>query len=106
MLNDVSILPGSRWFLLDLDAAQTGKTHLLASACKSLVKQQTSDQITFTIEGVDKTQAIMLLESARPPRNLTLDGDKLTTFQYSPSEHLLWIHFENSATPRELTVEY
>jgi hypothetical protein len=106
VLNDVSILPGSRWFLLDLDAAQTGKTHLLASACKSLVKQQTSDQITFTIEGVDKTQAIMLLESARPPRNLTLDGDKLTTFQYSPSEHLLWIHFENSATPRELTVEY
>jgi hypothetical protein len=104
--NDVSIVPRSRWFLLDLDAARTGKTHLLASACRSVLKEQNAHQISFTVEGVSNTPAIMLLESARVPQNVILDGDKLTTFEYSAGEQLLWIHFENTSAPRELKVEY
>jgi hypothetical protein len=104
--NEVSIVPRSRWFLLDLDAAQTGNTHLLASACRSVLKAQTAHQITFNVEGVGNTPAIALLESPKAPRDVILDGDKLTTFEYSAGERLLWIHFENNAAPRELTVEY
>ncbi|MEI9962685.1 MAG: hypothetical protein WDM76_16680 [Limisphaerales bacterium] len=104
--NDISIVSGSRWFLLDLKAARTGKTHLLASACKALPKESTHDQISFTVEGVGETPAIMLLESTRAPRTVTLDGKKLTNFEYSAKEHLLWIHFENDASPHELAVQY
>ena len=106
VLNKISIVPGSRWFLLDLDAARTGKTHLLASACKAIVKQQTPGQITFTVEGVGKTPAIMLLESPKAPLFVMLNGEKLTTFEYSAKERLLWIHFENQAQPQELSVQY
>ena len=35
-----------------------------------------------------------------------LDGKALTTFEYSAKEHLLWIHFTNDVTPRELAVQY
>jgi hypothetical protein len=104
--NDISIEPGSRWFLLGLDAARTGKTQLLASACKALVKEQTPGRITFMVEGVGKTPAIMLLESPKAPRAVTLDGQQLTTFEYSDKERLLWIHFANEALPRMLTVQY
>ena len=104
--NDVSITPGSRWFLLDLDAARTGRPHLLASACKALPKEQTRNQISFIVEGVGETPAIMLLESSKAPRAVTLDGKKLTTFEYSAKERLLWVHFENDVVPRELTVQY
>ncbi len=38
--SDISIAPGSRWFLLDLDAARNGRPHLLASACKASPKAQ------------------------------------------------------------------
>ncbi len=106
VLNHVSIVPGSRWFLLDLNAARTGKTHLLASACKALLEKQTKDQIDFTAEGVGNTPAIMLLESPQAPRTVTLDGAKLTNFEYSAQEHLLWIHFSNDAAPHKLVVQY
>ena len=104
--NSVSITPGSRWFLLDLDAAHTSRPHLLASACKALLKQQTRDKISFVVEGVGETPAIMLLESSKAPRAVNLDGKILTTFEYSAKERLLWIHFENDVVPRELTVQY
>lgn len=106
VLNDISIVPGSRWFLLDLDAARTGKTHLLASACKALVKEKSREQITFTVEGVGETSAVMLLESPKAPKTVTLDGENLTAFEYSAKEQLLRVHFENTASPRELTVQY
>ncbi len=106
VLTDVSITPGSRWFLLDLDDARTGKPHLLASACKALPKMATRNQISFAVEGVGETAAVMLLESPKPPQAVTLDGKTLTTFEYSAKEHLLWIHFENDVVPRELSVRF
>ncbi len=106
VLTDVSINPGTRWFLLDLDAARTGRTHLLASACKALPLAQTRNQINFTVEGVGETPAVVLLESAKAPKAVTLAGEKLTTFEYSAKEHLLWIHFENDVVPRNLSVSF
>jgi hypothetical protein len=104
--NRVSIDPGSRRFLLDLDAAHTSRPHLLASACKALLKQQTRNQISFIVEGVGETPAIVLLESSKAPQAVTLDGENLTTFEYSAKERLLWVHFENDVVPHELTVQY
>jgi hypothetical protein len=104
--NDVSIQPGSRWLLLDIAAARRGRPQLLASACKALTEGQTRHQINFTVEGVGKTPAIMLLEFTKAPRAVMLDGKPLTTFEYSAKERLLWIHFENEAVPRQLAVQY
>jgi len=86
--------------------ACTGKTHLLASACKTLPKVSTNNQISFTVEGVGETPAIMLLESVEAPRAVTLDGKNVTDLEYSAKEHLLWIHFKNDASPHELAVQY
>lgn len=106
VVTEVVMVPGSRWFLLDLDQARTGKTHLLASACKALPKESSRKQISFTVEGIAGTPAIMLLESVKAPRSVTLDGKPLTSFEFSKPEHLLWIHFENDASPHELVVQY
>jgi hypothetical protein len=103
---NIVITPGSRQFCLDLDKAQTGKTHLLASACKAVMKEQTSAHISFNVEGVAHTPAIVLVETAQAPRSVILDGNKLETFEYSAKEHLLWIHFENVSAPRILAVNF
>jgi hypothetical protein len=104
--NNIEISPGSRFFLIDLDLARTGKPHLLASACKALPKEQSRNQISFTVEGVGETPAILLLASPKSPQAVTLDGKNVTTFEYSAKERLLWIHFENDVVPRELVVHY
>ncbi|HXR06626.1 MAG TPA: hypothetical protein VN765_04795, partial [Candidatus Acidoferrum sp.] len=104
--NDISIGPGSRWFLLDLDSSGAGGPRLLASACKALPTAQTRHQITFTVEGVGGTPALMLLQSPQAPSAVRLDDQPLTTFEYSAKERLLWIHFQNDVVPRQLTVQY
>jgi hypothetical protein len=102
--NEISIVPGSRWFLLDLKSARTGKTHLLASAGKALLEKQMSGQIDYAVEGVGDTPGILLLESAKAPKTITLDGKDLPTFEYSAKEKLLWVHFENKAQPQTISV--
>ena len=100
----ISIAPGSRYFLLDLEAAHTGQTHLLASACKALLETQSRHEITYAVEGVEATPAVVLLESLGTPRRVTLDGRELSSFEFSAKDRLLWIHFTNLARRQDLTV--
>jgi len=102
--NDILVTPGSRYFLLDLDAAGEGPPHLLASACKALLEESSRNHLRFTVEGVSNTPAIMLLTAKQAPQSVTLDGNPLTTFEYSEKARLLWIHFNNEALPRDLEV--
>lgn len=104
--NEISITPGSRQLLLDLDLARAGHNQLLASGCKALPKDSSAGRVCYVVDGVGETPGIMLLEAIKPPRSMTLDGNALTTFEYAPDEHLLWIHFENTASPRELSVNF
>ena len=106
VLDQVTLASGSRQFLLDLDVAHSRKPHLLASACRAVPGTETSGQLNFTVEGVAETPAVMLMETPKEPKAVTLAGKALTTFEYSDKEHLLWIHFENTAAPRDLTVQF
>ena len=105
VLTDVSIVPGSRWFLLDLDAARAGRPHLLASACKAIPGLKPISKSASPSKEL-KLPAVMLMESPKPPRSMTLAGKELATFDYSAKERLLWIHFENDVMPRQLTVSF
>lgn len=106
VLDKVELAAGSHWFLLDLDKVQTHSPHVLASACKALVKEQSARRVSYIVEGIAETPAVLLLESPRPPVKITLAGQPLTTFEYSPEEKLLWIHFDNKSAPRELSVGF
>jgi hypothetical protein len=103
---EVTLEGGSRQFLLDLDAASTRGSHLLASACKALLKEQTPSRLSYTVEGVDHTPAIVLLECEKPPRRVELAGQTLEKLEYAAKEKLLWLRFENDVVPRELSLEF
>jgi hypothetical protein len=60
----------------------------------------------MTVEGVVNTPAAVLLRVSKAPRSVTLAGQPLESFLYSPEDRLLWIHFTNDARPRELTVAF
>ncbi len=97
----VALRPGSRYFLLDLDrAAPSGSSQAspLASACKMIPLPEGG----YAVEGIGRTQAIVLLNAEKPPQAILLNEEKLSSFDYSTDEKLLWIRFDNQATPRKL----
>lgn len=105
--HEITLSPGTRYFLLDLDPTSAGQPHVLASACKTLSKKDNSEkQLTLTVEGVGGTSAVVLLHSPQPPAEVTLAGKPIKDFTYDAVEKLLWLHFTNESNPRELVVRF
>jgi hypothetical protein len=102
----ISLVPGAREFLVDLDALPDQGPQLIASACRSLLKHRLPHQLTYIVNGVGGTPAVMLLKINEPPHSITLDGQNLEDFNYSSKDKLLWIHFENIAQPQTLSVNF
>jgi hypothetical protein len=102
-----TVSPGSRYFLLDLDAVKSPAPRLIASACKALPFAGSEiGRRTWTVEGVGNTPAIVLIATAAAPKSITLDGTAITDFTHSPDDGLLHIRFPNEPRPRQLAVEF
>jgi hypothetical protein len=103
---NVALSASARLLLLDLDSARLKRPTVLASACKAVPAKSDSATLSLTVEGVASTPAIVLISSAKPAKGLTLDGQDLKDFEYSSSEQLLRVRFENQSKPRELRVTF
>jgi hypothetical protein len=102
----IAVTPGSRLFLLDLDAVKSKQPRLLASACKALPLKSGEGTQAWTVEGVGNTRGIVLLATDKAPKRIQLDGMDHKDFNFSPEDGLLHIHFPNEARPRVLAVEF
>jgi hypothetical protein len=102
----VTLAPGSRFFLVDLDVVQGGQPQVLASACKALLAKRGAHLLSMTVEGVASTPAVVLLRVPKAPRSVTLDGQPLESFEYAAEGRLLWVRFTNEAAPHELAVQF
>ena len=105
-LDSVQITPGSRYFLRDLDAARGSEPQLLASACKALPQKSPDKSLSFLVEGVAETPAVVLFHVAQPPSSVTLDSQPVEQTVFSKEDGLLWIRFVNTATPRTLALHF
>ncbi len=102
----VTLSPGSRYFLLELDALQNTDRRVLAAACKALPGKADRDSMTFTVEGVSDTPAVVLIHTDKDSSSITLAGEAVTDHTYSAADQLLWVRFENTDAPRELVVKF
>ena len=85
----ISLLPASRYFLLDLEATYARETRLVASACKALPAKRDANSFSLVVEGVSNTPAVVLLSTSKAPRSVALAGLALQDFEYSSGERLL-----------------
>ena len=105
--SSVALEPGARVFLLDVAAVRGGGPKLLASACKALPLKQEKSTLSFTVEGVARTPAVVLLRvPGAAPKTVTLAGQPVTGVEYAKDDHLLWIRFENTSAPRVLELKF
>jgi hypothetical protein len=96
-----TIAPGSRYFLLDLDAVKKSDTpQVLASACKALPLKSGS----WTVEGIENTPAVLLIATDKAPKSITLDDQEITDFTHTGD--LLQVRFPNESRPRVLTLGF
>ena len=102
----VTLAPGSRLFLVDLDTVQGRRPQVVASACKALPAKRSARSYSMTVEGVVDTPAVVLLRVPKTPRSVTLEGQPLESFVYAAEGRLLWVRFTNEARPRKLTIEF
>lgn len=102
----VSVEPGQRYFLRDLNATKAGEPRVLASACKALETSRDKKSVSYAVEGVARTPAVVLVQTKSKPQAILLDGQPVANFEYSSKEDLLWIRFENESRPRQLTLTF
>ncbi|HEV7927283.1 MAG TPA: hypothetical protein VGR14_18160, partial [Verrucomicrobiae bacterium] len=103
---EVTLSPGTRCVLLDIDASEvTGRT-LLAAACRAVPQKQGADAISIEVEGVANTPGVVLLRAPRAARSVLLAGQVLETVDYDAPQGLLWVRFTNQASLRELSVQF
>jgi D-hexose-6-phosphate mutarotase len=79
---------------------------VLASASRAVVKRQNRNSVLLKIDGVDQTESIVLINSKRAPRAVTLEGQNLSSFEHNSEEKLLWVRFPNKPTPRYLEIQW
>ena len=103
--HDITLAPGSRVFLLDLDSVKSPTPRILAAACKTLPLESNAGELRWTVEGVADTPAIVLIACATAPLSIQLDGHAITDFTYIAGDKLLYIRFTNEARPRVLTIK-
>ena len=103
---NIVLEPGKRVFLLDLDAVKSSKPQLLASACKALLTKRNGNVMTWTVEGVGETPAVLLISSTKPPRSVQLNQQTLDSFKFNNAEGLLYVRFTNQSQPRNLAIEF
>ncbi len=106
VLDSVIIEPGTRFFLRDLDTPHERGPQLLAAACKALLTKREDNSLSFAVEGVAQTSAVLLLRTEHPPKSVALDGQPVAQIDFSKTDGLLWIHFDNEAKPRTLVLNF
>lgn len=104
--HSVVLSPGTRAFLLDLQAKRSKDATMLASAGKALPLPSLDGTAAWTVEGVGDTPGHVLIGTGKSPRSIELDGITLTSFRYDDAEKLLYIRFQNEARPRVLRLRF
>ncbi len=106
VLESVKFVPGSRFFLRDLDTDHDRAPKLLASACKAMPIKSQDKSLSYLVEGVAETPAVLLFHVSTAPKSVTLDGQTVDHVDFSKPDGLLWIRFANEARPRTLALHF
>lgn len=106
VIESVTLKPGARFLLRDLNYNPAAKPTVLASACKTLETSRNDQALTFAVEGVARTPTVILLSTTKAPKSVGLEGQPLSAVEFSEAEKLCWIRFENEARPRTLQINW
>jgi hypothetical protein len=98
----VTVQPGTRALLLDVNYFKSPAPRILAASAKITAEHASPDGLTFEAEGIDQTNAVVRILCTKPPREITVNGKPIDPGQYRQSGRTLLLHFLNTATPQQI----
>jgi hypothetical protein len=98
VVTDVSIGPGRRALLLDIDAAKkiAPAPRVIAAACR--IRDETTDQghLRFRAEGIAETNGVAVVLSPSAPREVRINDQPAPPAAYDFADGVLRVRFTNS----------
>ncbi len=111
VLTTVTLAPGTRDLLFDLDsadgsAAPKATPRVVAAACEVRDVHATLHQLTFTVTGQADTNGVVRVESRLKPTRVTVAGQTLPPDAYQVENGTILMRFANSVEPVPIEVQF
>lgn len=96
----------TRTLLLDVNYFVSSVPRVLAASSKISDEHATSSTLTFHADGIAQTGAVVRILSKRAARTVLVGGKALDPGAYMWDGNTLLLHFENTAAPQEIRIEF
>jgi hypothetical protein len=104
--SSVTLLPGSRVLLFDLDTVKNAQPEIVAAACRITNEQFISDRLSFRAEGIGETNAVVRIKTTRKPSSIQVDGVPFPPSKVKLDRNTLALQFENSAKGIQIEIDF
>ncbi len=106
VLHTVTVSPGSRMLLLDLNRVPAAKPQVVASACRVREEKWDGKTLSFRADGIGTTNGIIRIVTAKQPKEVQLGGKLLPASEFDFSDGAARIRFPNSVEPVTIEVHF
>jgi hypothetical protein len=103
-ISDPEIKPGTRWLLYDLDQCPD-HPWVIAAAGRVVDEQYDDDTLTFTLEGLADTKAVVCARVPAFPSSVTVDGEP-ATYHWDPDNRTARVRFPNRPEGVPVTIAW
>lgn len=104
VLSTVTVSPGARMLLLDLNNTRSSDMRLVAAACRVRDEKSDGKTLRFRADGVAGTNAIVGIAMPRAPAEVLVGGQPPDGSKFDFSGGMLRVRFPNSVEPVSVEV--
>jgi hypothetical protein len=98
VLDRVTIAPGKRLLLYDVDAARPAAPKVLAAACRIRDERADGNSFRFLAEGIAETQAVVRVAVPAAPAQVRVGESAIGNVEYDSASHTVLLRFPNSVS--------
>lgn len=102
----VSLSPGRRVLLVDLDTFPGNRPRVVAAACRVRDEKAGADRLRFRADGISETQAVVRAILPRPPKSVQVNGVVRPADTFDYGDGTLRLRFPNAPEGVAVTIEF
>jgi hypothetical protein len=102
----ITLAPGKRVLLYDLDAVKSLSPQVVAAACKVSHERFAGNVLNFSVEGIANTQAVVRILAPGIPSRVLVGGKALPQDNYVASSGTLPLRRQNSVDEMPVEVHF
>ena len=106
VVRDVTVAPGTRMLLLDIDRMTSATPRVVAAACRVRNETFAGNILEFRADGIAESNAVVGIAAHTAPAEIRIAGVPVDASQYGYQDGLLRLRFPNSPEPVLVEVRF